>query len=303
MSKDSNNFDVIGITELFGMAQGECSIQGYHPLEFATRNDSNKSRGGVGLYVKCKYKYKQRQDLSIFMPNIFESIFIEIIIDRKNIIVGTVYRPNSYPKADIDVFMHTMNELQHLLGCEHKEVYIMGDMNIDLLNFTSHKKTGEYLENILAQGFLPLITKPSIICSHSSTLIDHIYTNKTDLNAVSGIVITDVSDHLGVFSIIQLMHSNNENISRIKLSRSYSQANIATFKDKLGSIDYTPIFKEICPNRAYDIFIELYTQAYDYAFPLKKSKIPRKYLKRSPWLTKGLVQSSIKKIKIAEGKN
>jgi len=67
------------------------------------------------------------------------NLFIEIIIDRKNIIVGTVYRPNSYPKADIDVFMHTMNELQHLLGCEHKEVYIMGDMNIDLLNFTSHK--------------------------------------------------------------------------------------------------------------------------------------------------------------------
>jgi len=160
------------------MTQGECSLHGYHPLEFAARTYSNKSRSGVGLYVKSKYKYKQRQDLSIFIPNIFESIFIEIIIDRKNIIVGTVYRPNSYPKADIDVFMHTMNELQHLLGCEHKEVYIMGDMNIDLLNFTSHKKTGEYLENILTQGFLPLITKPSRICSHSSTLIDHIYTNK-----------------------------------------------------------------------------------------------------------------------------
>ena len=99
------------------------------------------------------------------------------------------------------------------------------------------------------------------------------------------------------------MHSNNENISRIKLSRSYSQANIATFKDKLGSIDYTPIFKEICPNRAYDIFIELYTQAYDYAFPLKKSKIPRKYLKRSPWLTKGLVQSSITKSKLLKKKH
>ena len=87
------------------------------------------------------------------ISNIFEFIFIEIILDQNNIVVSIVYRPNSYQKADIDIFMHTMNGLQYLLGCEHKDVYKMGDMNIDLLNFTSHNKTGEYLENILTFCF------------------------------------------------------------------------------------------------------------------------------------------------------
>jgi hypothetical protein len=84
MGKDSNYFDIIGITELFGMTEGECYLDGYYPLEFATRNGSNNSRGGVGIYVKNKYKYKQRPDLSIFIPNVFKSIFVEIIFGKIN---------------------------------------------------------------------------------------------------------------------------------------------------------------------------------------------------------------------------
>ena len=35
--------------------------------------------GGVGIYVKNGIDYKIREDLSLFIPHIFESIFIEII--------------------------------------------------------------------------------------------------------------------------------------------------------------------------------------------------------------------------------
>ena len=68
-----------------------------------------------------------------------------------------------------------MLELQDLLGKEHKDIYIMEDMNIDLLKFSEHGKTAEYLDNIFSQSFLPLIVKPTRITSHSATLIDHIY--------------------------------------------------------------------------------------------------------------------------------
>ena len=46
MGQDSCAFDVIGVTELFSMSTGECTLSGYHPLEYKTRTDSNKSREG-----------------------------------------------------------------------------------------------------------------------------------------------------------------------------------------------------------------------------------------------------------------
>ncbi len=42
---NSSLFDIIGVTELYGMSDGECALEGYHPLEYKTRNDSDSSRG------------------------------------------------------------------------------------------------------------------------------------------------------------------------------------------------------------------------------------------------------------------
>ncbi len=104
-----NSFDIIGITELYSMSKGECSLDGYHALDFKTRDETTRSRGGVGMYVREDLNYVIRDDLSVFIPNIFESIFAEIYINHKTIIVGTIYRPNTLPKADLDIFMDTMN--------------------------------------------------------------------------------------------------------------------------------------------------------------------------------------------------
>ena len=298
MGNDAHSFDVIGITEIFSMNKGQCSLPGYHPLEFAVRNYSNSSKGGVELYIKDSYHYELRQDLSTFIPNIFESIFIELKLNKKRIIIGTVYRPNTYPKADIDIFMHTMLELQNIISRENKEVYILGDVNMDLLKFANHSKTGEYLENTFSQGFLPLITKPTRVSSHSATLIDHIYTNKKNITSTSGIVITDVADHFGIFTLIELINSNDNTKPTSNVYRSFSQANMNNFNNILSQANYTHILDSTCANTAYDKFMEIYLKSFNTAFPLKQMKIRKKYLKRSPWITNGLLQSSITKSKL-----
>ena len=70
MGTSSYGFDIIGITELFNMTSGECSLPGYHPIEYIMRDDSNSPRGGIGIYVKEKFPFKVRTDLSIFIPHI-----------------------------------------------------------------------------------------------------------------------------------------------------------------------------------------------------------------------------------------
>ncbi len=80
---------------MYSMSRGEYSLDGYHALEFKKRNDTSGSRGGVGMYIKNDLDYRMGDDLSVFIPNIFESIFTEIKINHKTIIVGTIYRPNT----------------------------------------------------------------------------------------------------------------------------------------------------------------------------------------------------------------
>ena len=80
------------------------NITGYHCLQFQTRSDTDDGRGGVGLFINSNFTYVKRDDLSVFIPHVIESVFFEIQInERKTIIVGVVYRPNTQPRADIDI--------------------------------------------------------------------------------------------------------------------------------------------------------------------------------------------------------
>ena len=137
---------------------------------------------------------------------------------------------------------------------------------------------------------------------YSATLIDHVYTNKREIDSISGIIICDISDHFGIFSICQLSQRNKKHNLLAQEFRSYSPENINTFKNILNDIDFTHISSINCPNEAYDKFMETYCAAHDVAFPLRKHISPRKFQKHSAWITKGLVQSSIRKNKLLKTK-
>ena len=76
----------------------------------------------------------------------------------------------------------------------------MGDYNINLLNNDTHKGTHEFVDDLFANSFKPLIDKPTRVTSTSSTLIDNIFSNDLQCNAQhQGILYTDISDHFQYF--------------------------------------------------------------------------------------------------------
>ena len=90
------------------------------------------------------------------------TLFIEVKLNKtKSIIVGVIYRPNSQPRADMDIFTTELADITAKTNNENKESYIMGDFNIDLLKFQSHGKTKCFIESMLTTGYLPVITKPT----------------------------------------------------------------------------------------------------------------------------------------------
>ena len=58
--------------------------------------------------------------------------------------------------------------------------------------------TTDFLNVMSSNSLYPSITKPTRITSNSATLIGNIFTNSKSYQT-SGIIITDINDHLPVF--------------------------------------------------------------------------------------------------------
>ena len=118
------------------------------------------------------------------------------------------------PHADFDTFESTLCEIMHIINKEDKQCIIIWDINIDLLKFETHPKTETYLDSIFSNGYLPVIVKPTRITAPSVTLTNNITSRRH-----SGIIITDVSDHFGIFHIISTKAAQHKtNVFKNRLS-------------------------------------------------------------------------------------
>ena len=155
--------------------------------------------GGVGLLVADNFEYVIRNDI-LYPSCDYESLFIEINLPRhKNIIVGVIYRK---PQSNINDFIPVFDNCLQKTNIEHKQVYIMGDFNIDLMKYTGNAVC-YFLSAIHSKKIIPLIDKPSRMTDRSISLIDNIFTNNFDLNVSSGLFYNDISDHFPIFQITQ----------------------------------------------------------------------------------------------------
>ena len=184
------------------------------------------------------------------------------LVRTKTPLLGSSIDP--IPRADIDIFTSTLFDLMNNTNIEKKKSTIIGDFNIDLLKYNSHEKTNDYVDNIFSQGFLPLITKPTRVTSSSATLIDHIYSNDICSNSTSGIVLTDVADHFGIFHCIQSKQTCAKN-THIK-KRLFTERHMSIFKTHLCSMNTNKIIESDCPDEAYNQCITLYNELFNKHF-------------------------------------
>ena len=102
---------------------------------------------GVDIHqARVPLNYIRRDDLPIFIPHVMETLFVEIQYKHsKPIIVGVIYRPNTLPRADLDLFISNLLEIQSKISNKNKISYLMGDYNINLLNFGIHLPGYRYI--------------------------------------------------------------------------------------------------------------------------------------------------------------
>ena len=112
----------------------------------------------VCLFVNESFCYKTRQGLSINCDAI-ESLCLKITNEKsKNIILNLTYRP---PNDDIKEFEKHLNKIPSRNDILKKEVIMVGDFNMNLLNFGQNKKVQSFLNIMFGHGMMPVINKPT----------------------------------------------------------------------------------------------------------------------------------------------
>ena len=165
--------------------------------------------------------------------------------------------------------------------------YILGDVNISLLNCSSHSESSDYLDLMYTNTFIPLINRPTRVTSTSASLIDHIFTNNLspDIFKFQGILITDITDHYPIFQIAQLPHKvNPDNLFYFK--RKMTEQNFDNFKNSVATYDWSKIEQINLCSKAFSEFHSAMTHLFDTSFPISKIKIT--YKNRIPWLSEPL---------------
>ena len=101
-----------------------------------------------------------------------------------------------------------LNKLLENIFKEQKYIFLLGDFNVNLLNYNKHNQTNEFLDSLASNSFIPLILQPTRITIYSNTLIDNIFSNFIEPNIISGNLTATISHHLPQFAIIPNIFGN-----------------------------------------------------------------------------------------------
>ena len=256
-------------------------------FNFVQQNRIGRSGGGVGMYLQSSLNYTISEDLKC-NSGLYESIFVEIKCENsKNILLGCIYRP---PEGSIPNCLEELEILLEKLRNEKKIIYIGGDFNINLLNYSNDGNVSQFIELFLSLSLYPTINRPTRVSNSTNTLIDCIFTNFLG-PATSGVIAdTLVSDH---FPIILSCNSDLKVSKPIKVKkRTFHPDKIKKFRNRL-TVLFRNFNQQDCPNEALNHFCNTIESEIDNFFPLYERH--RKLTPLRPWIDYHLLQRINKK--------
>ena len=270
---------ILAITESWleeSFTNESISIEGYN----IARRDRTSHGGGVLMYIRQDLAYNIRTDLN----NVnMEDIWIEILLPKtKPIYVGTCYRA-PHNNSLTDCLESTLSKIE-----PECETIILGDFNFCMLNSNNYnnslKKNFKDLMNLYNN--VQLIDKPTRVTQNSSTLLDHIYTNKKDKISQSGVIETGISDHFITYCTRKITrdHIGKHNPVKIRSMKHYSKD---TLIDKLKSMQWSTVLECLDVVEAWSIFKTMFTQAMDDVAPEKEVRLK---CRTEPWMNNEILE-------------
>ena len=188
----------------------------------------------------------------------------------KPILIGILYRPPDQSKF-LDKLLTAISETDNF---DAQEVYILGDLNINLINNQKHTPNGikRYKEFCSLNDLKQLLKLPTRITKTSTSLLDHVLTNSADRVSQFGVIDTGLSDHQLIYCTRKITRTKT-NVHKYIKTRSLKNYSQTLFLDKLRKINFPDYsnFKDI--NNTYSDFTEKVTSVIDEIAPIKEIRV------------------------------
>ena len=180
-------------------------IPEYHRL--ISHAGSNRN-SGAGIYVHESLRY-QVAEFHESLP----AVAVKFTNASKHcFIVACVY--NS-PSCDKLTFIQKMSTWSSVLANSKHPCYIVGDMNINLLE--TNTTSNNYIESMLLSGFTQHIAKPTRVTPVSKTLLDLLFHNNILQNTYD-VINLSISDHYATKVIIPYCRTKEQKVvTQVKL--------------------------------------------------------------------------------------
>ena len=140
----------------------------------------------------------------------------------------------------------------------------------------------------------PLIDRPSRITNHSFTIIDNIFTNAANYETSSGLLISDISDHLPVFAICKYPNLNRKTDKQFVKKRIINEITINSLINDLLEENWELVLNSADVNFAYKSFLFRFLKLFNKCCPIKQVRISNTR-RDKPWFTNGLKNACRKK--------
>ena len=118
--------------------------------------------------------FKKRVDTTKIEDD-FELLSIEIINkNSRNIVINNCYRP---PGGRVNPLKKHITCVFEKLSRENKKVFMVGDFNMNSLDYSANAKVKHFIDLMFSNGLLSVINRPTRTTKRSASCIDHIYIN------------------------------------------------------------------------------------------------------------------------------
>ncbi|KAL5270451.1 hypothetical protein ACHWQZ_G001240 [Mnemiopsis leidyi] len=273
----------------------ELELDGFHPpLIQAPARESNRG-GGLAIYVNKKLCETNDVNLKIDLcshdnSKTGEIQVVEITFNgQKNALICNLYRS---PSGDTKGFLEKLDTLaQKLTRHKNKNICLVGDTNINLLDYGKNDAVTRYVDSLAQFGFAPVISPPTRITDHSATVIDHIFVNNCHAVTKSGVTTESISDHLATFvTIIIDQRRLNCKLSKedpIEAAvRVINEENLKCFEEEISATDWNFINAHETADEKFNAFENKYSEIYQKNFPKaqSKNKKPGSRKNSKPWM-------------------
>ena len=294
METNNYNIDALILQETWLGNNDDTSYLHINGYDFISTPKRITGHGGLAMYVKSTLSSKI---LSNIDPGseLFEAQFIEIMIDsnHKKLVIGNIYRPPKENAENYSKFIEEFSQIMSSFSRNNINVVIGGDFNINLLHINTKPIYHEFIDSVFTNAFLPQITLPTRFSEHSGSLLDNFFTKVTEnsSNSTSGVILTQISDHLPIFTKIPLKLKGDRNgFFTFVVSRNAESNFIDEIKetDFHRHIDMGPYAN---PSANYNILSSRLETILRKHFSKRQIKIRHYKHKKSPWVTHEIIRS------------